>query len=326
MIGRDFTHIGTEKGVYSKYGDGYGYPYRGPIKNVFLDGNTVAVMDADKGIYIQRLGGTAYYICPAPALTLDTLIKVPSDDSDDDEDKVKVETETLETNYVDVNPTDMCIIPMTENVAIADRSNVIKITNKYEWFIDRTIGGMGSGLGMLARVSSIDAFQIGAQNFFVVSENGNQRIQILSEGCKHIMSASGSGPLVGQFRDPSSIAAYAVPYPFKPATAPPKKKRGAMDALAASKLKAPGQTTVRINPYAPVSLADKPDWYYGVCQFRDLRMRVARKMIVGSYALGKRPDDHAMYDFVFVSQPYEFNPPTVEHIVFRIEDGLSRRS
>ena len=178
MIGRDFTHIGTEKGVYSKYGDGYGYPYRGPIKNVFLDGNTVAVMDADKGIYIQRLGGTAYYICPAPALTLDTLIKVPSDDSDDDEDKVKVETETLETNYVDVNPTDMCIIPMTENVAIADRSNVIKITNKYEWFIDRTIGGMGSGLGMLARVSSIDAFQIGAQNFFVVSENGNQRIYL----------------------------------------------------------------------------------------------------------------------------------------------------
>lgn len=321
MIGRDFSHVGADNGIYCKYGDGYGYPYRGPVKTVFLDGNTVAVMDADKGIYVQRLGGTAYYICP-PTHALETMKSPTASDSEEEDDKRKVETEAFETNYVDVDPTDMCTIPMTENVAISDRSNVIKIINKYEWFIDSTVGSLGSGLGMLSRASSIDSFQIGAQIFFVVAECGNQRIQILSEGCKHIMSAGGAGPLAGQFRDPVSIAAFSVPYPFKPATATAKKKRGAMDALNASRLAAPNQSKGPVNRYAPVSLADKPDWYHGVCQFRDLRMRVARKMKVGSYALGKRVDDHSMYDFVFVSQPYEFNPPTIEHVAFRIEDGV----
>jgi hypothetical protein len=266
MIGRDFSCL-REPGL-ARYGDVRSL--KGPVRVCFLDSSTVALLDADRCLHIQRLGGTAYHICSKPTTT----------EKEEEEEEGPNKAKPL--TYVDISPAALCTVPMTNNVAIADTTNVIKLVNRHEWFVDRMLGGIGSGLGKLARVSGIDSFQLGHEVFFCVCEAGNQRVQVLSEGCKHVISMAGLGPMPGQFRNPTDISAH-VCYP---------------------------NSVVQTKSYSP-------SWYYGLCTLRDLRNRLTRLMQVGSYVLGKRLDDHFMYDFLYVSQSEE-SDSTVESVVFRV--------
>ena len=57
MIGRYYDHIGTEKGVKFKIGDGLGVPNLGPAHVKFIDKNTLAVKDKLNKLTIQRITG-----------------------------------------------------------------------------------------------------------------------------------------------------------------------------------------------------------------------------------------------------------------------------
>lgn len=183
-------------GVFAKYGDGHGFPFKGPIKPKFLDNTAIAVVDADRGVHVQRIGGSCLYVCAKPVLSEadKVALALKQAEEDDDEDGPSAADAPEEhTAFVDISPIRVCPVPMTQNIAIADSADEIKVVNKHEWFVDRTLGGIGSGLGRLSHVTGIDSFQVGVGQFYCVCEEGNHRVQVLTEGGKHVISISGHG-------------------------------------------------------------------------------------------------------------------------------------
>lgn len=411
MIGRDFTHLGTTAGIYSQYGDGYGYPYKGDIKPVFIDSSTMAIIDQDQGIHVQRLGGRSYYICPPPTAEDLAIAAAQEDESESDEDS-SVKEAVEDIRYKEIIPAAICTLPhMSTHVAVADINNFIKICHKTDWSTDNLIGGIGSAMGKFARISAITSFECEGEMLYVVAELGNQRIQIVDEECLPVVNTGGTGILPGQFRDPVAVTSFmdtsnvkervktageaslerlTTHMPVSPMgggarrssgfNQSPKNATGGrlsintgstassptignrsrsgtfnfpsspssptagspMGKLSSSPVggntpTSPGglfrQTSGikriagrRTTVAAPIAgFGDiKPHWYHGMCKLRDLKSRIGRKMEVGRYALGKRQDDHLLYDFLFVVQ---YNPEaaaTFEHVVFRVRDSDGR--
>ena len=398
MIGRDFSQVGTDAGVYAKYGDGYGYPYKGAVTPMFLDSNLIAVLDGEKGIHVQRLGGISYYVCQNPTSVL-AKVNVEEDefagdlvhsdshspnvepvtkqldenneDEESDEDKSYQSVAEIpeEIKYVDINPVNFSLIPNSFNLAIADATNVVKVVHKEDWTIEKSIGGSGSGLGKFARISSISYFNIGTELFLCITELGNQRMQVLNEYGKHVVSVSGAGPMPGQFRDPVSVSTFidlnyvssgravtaaellvqnkeiVSANTVKEKLPAVTNRRSSVDdrqssirnanlnsrqTMLSSSSGRPGSSSnnrpksnSRPNTNnGPNSGQVKPNWYHGICLLRDLKNRIARKMEIGSYALGKRHDDNMIYDFIYVFKYPHAVDPVMEHVVFRInEDG-----
>jgi hypothetical protein len=186
MMGRDFAAMGTEDGVKTKYGDGGGYPYPGPVRMRFIDRNTFLVVDSNKTLSVQNLAGKVLGNV-SPESTRPIVVADDLDDENEDQDeyaafqKYPSTVITTNENYLDMEAVDAVPIPHTNNLAVCDGLNDrVVLMNKREFTIEDTIGKQGFQTMEFSGISGIDCFQLGDDVVYCVSEMKNHRIQMFT--------------------------------------------------------------------------------------------------------------------------------------------------
>ena len=201
MIGRDYESVGTNGSVFCYFGDNRGSPYSGPGKVQFIDKNHVGIIDKEYGLHVQSLGGgVTAHILPQKSKSKNHETQGVGACSSG----IEIETNSC---YLDVSFGDFCPVPMTKNIAVADKlSNTIRIVNMEQWSIDRTLGSAENGASDFEEISGISCFELGYRTHYCICESSTDRVALLSEGGRVLHTIGQSGILPGAFDKPIAIA------------------------------------------------------------------------------------------------------------------------
>jgi len=224
MIGRDYSRFGEKRYIIARFGDGIGYPFKGPTEVRFLDRRILSVVDAEKNLHYQNiLGPIENSLCTKTSSLAKSNENNGSQDLDDDKDdwqsKIlekyekgsKKQSEQFKWKITVVDFAIKCasFLPLSQSALIGDSRNVISIVNKTDYSFERSICGTGSEPGQISMMTGIDSFRLGFQVIICACEAGsNQRVQLLDMDGKCLTWIGGYGPAIGQFREPSSISCH----------------------------------------------------------------------------------------------------------------------
>jgi hypothetical protein len=236
MIGKEFWRIGEARSVQSfplllsslvivslilcrsvlnYFGDNRGQPFLGPGKIKFLDISTIGVIDKTKGFQVLSVNGTfgAVISSARPIKPKDNSGTGNRKRTESEQSNEKFDEDDILTRYLDISFADLCQVPLTRNLAICDlNTDTIKIVNRDDWTIDRSLGQPNPQLApIFSQLSSIDSFQINYKIFYCLAQLESDRVMIVSEGGNVLHTIGESGLLPGQFDTPISIATNILP-------------------------------------------------------------------------------------------------------------------
>jgi len=291
MMGRDFQAMGTEDGVKMRYGDGGNYPYMGPIRVRFIDKNTIAVIDANKVVSLQNLGGK----CMLRGAPIEQ--KPPPKDDDDDSDDGYGAKEVDKTHYIDLNPSDLVAFPGTSNLAVTDEKlHKFLHINKRTWEVENEYGKEGQKAGEFKGISGVDCFKLGTDVLFCISEAQQHRIQVLSETGEPL-AAFGGGNEGGFLQSGHGDDSFFFPLGISAFLEPNKRNPGSL-----------GDTHY-------------PRWYLGEASIDEIEAKLADEYIAGHFFVGRRPGFPHIFDLVYVTSKRRHIRTTIE----RSHDGTYLR-
>jgi hypothetical protein len=241
MIGRYYDAWGSKQNITNRYGDNYGNPFQGPIQITYLDNNRLFILSKNQVISLQNtIDNIEYHLCPIDQQDLfeDQLFQqeITADDwrkrflsSSHNDDNSLANTDSRSpsrrqnpqtpqtyTVYLDIKPTAIsCIMnppPGKEFLYIMDERQVIKVYDLISQQIITSFGRTGLNIGEFSGLSALHAFAIGNQTFVMIGDSGsNQRVNFFTSSGDYLTSVGSKGPLLGQFRDISSLSVYIEP-------------------------------------------------------------------------------------------------------------------
>lgn len=217
MIGRYYDSWGTKQSILHRYGDNRGDPFFGPVQLTYQSNLRFFVLQKNQVISLQNtFGGIECHICSLEDqekledAILDAEIQAELTNiysSSSKKDNHTAPPNKLYTVYLDINPIYISCIFNTNSLFILDSRNLIKVYDIEQRTIQRTFGKTGLEVGEFNNVTCIHAFRIGSQSFVLVGDSGaNQRVNLFTADGEFLCSIGSKGPMIGQFRDITSIS------------------------------------------------------------------------------------------------------------------------
>jgi hypothetical protein len=235
MIGRYYDAWGSKQNITNRFGDNYGNPFQGPIQITYYDNNRMFILSKNQVISLQNtMDNIEFHLCPIDQQDFfeDQLFQqeITADDwrkrflssslNDDNNSlsnrRQNTQTQQTYTVYLDIKPTAIsCIMnpPSGKDfLYIMDERQVVKVYDLLSQQIITSFGRTGLNIGEFSGLSALHAFAIGNQTFVMIGDSGsNQRVNFFTSSGDYLASVGGKGPLLGQFRDISSISVYIEP-------------------------------------------------------------------------------------------------------------------
>ena len=309
MIGHDFRFAGLKKYITTRFGDGKGYPYEGPIKICDVRWNVFAIWNGkDKSIAIQNLRGVVEAVIYPKKLEAEieksfaeqaAEIERNKDlvfaGSADDDAAAKIAgtgliigPDNAHRAYLDITPTDLCRVPNRNNtIAITDRKYAVKLIDLNKMCVVDSFGKYGNAFGQLSVPSAIDTFMHERKVFYCVGDNGeHQKLHIFNDDFEPVVWVGELGPAPCQFRDIVSVAASNT------STYPAQLK----------------DQDKHEYPYNPV-------WYKGFCDLEELENHLYDENFNGNFVMGRRMNPKNTYDILHVSRAKK-----LVHIIVKEEE------
>lgn len=189
MLARDYTQLGTEKSILCRIGNGSGFPFKGPLNIRFIDGQTLAVIEKEKGISFVNMGVVGGGKPGALRLSADTATGL------------RETNEADSISFLKASAVDVCRVPLSKNIAICDTSlNTINFIDNKEWFQKKAMPGRFMGLTGMA------CFSIGFEVYFVICSSFDKTVTIAKEGGQ-VMAVT-SGDHSNTLEEPTGVSIY----------------------------------------------------------------------------------------------------------------------
>lgn len=202
----------------------------------------------------------------------------------------------LQTWYLNIEPHAISCFPNNSPlIAIADGRYCIKILNLETMNIVNSFGKQGFEPGEICHPTSIVAFTIGKQNLIALGDSStNQRVQIYTQQGQFLTSIGSKGPMIGQFRDITSISYY---FPT------PKRFNQSINR---------DPKTIHVYNYSYL-----PKWFKGVMDRETLEDCLYEDQLGGNFVVGQRANDLTTYDLIYVSIT-----KTIVRVIIKEEPGI----
>jgi hypothetical protein len=212
MIGRDFSKVGIERNIFQKIKNGTKETLTGPVKIRWLDSTNFAIVDSVKSIHFQSVYGhiaTTIVANTKQALRIGNSFLVDAEGQSgkggSGDRQVLVD--------LDVVVNDICVVPGTSKIAVADARKFITFVDTNNWDIE---DGFGKHVNPKKKqddsihANAIASFTVDGQVFVCVVDTDHNCVVIASDDgmIDLVVGNPGGVPGVaaGTFDEPCSIA------------------------------------------------------------------------------------------------------------------------
>lgn len=206
----DYYYCGNKNHILSRFGDGNGNPYEGPIQVAYLHSNMYAILSVkSKIITIQHILGRiqhSYYPLSHQSLISSANVNNNIDNNNQIVDNniftndnninhssmeasinEEIELKDVQNNalklitYLDMEPTDISKIPGRNQIIISDRRMLIHIIDLETHQIVHSFGKKGFKQGELLLPRAIDVCEdfVSGVFYFIGDNLENQKIHVL---------------------------------------------------------------------------------------------------------------------------------------------------
>lgn len=208
---------------------------------------------------------------------------------------------STESYYFDIQPVAFDYLQAMDLLAILDERCLIKIFQYSTKQEISSFGSMGMDIGTLNTPSAISLFNIGKQVIIAVGESGaTQRVQLFDLQGKLLAHIGSKGPMLGQFRDITSISIYQ-----------PQLKASTRELMEDNEVEEEDLFT----------LDYVPPWYKGKKDLDQLEDYLLDEQLLSNFVVGQRPNDPSLYDIVYISPA-----KTISRLSLKYDNGKSSSS
>lgn len=317
MIGQDFQFAGNVRHITHRIGDGKGNPFQGPLKICCVKRNVFAVLARDKAIFIRNLRGYSEHIY-YPISMVDSVMKRRSvrelkctlsdqitevnsaeaesafaaQDDDEEHDENETSLSSTSFSFIDMQPTDICIISGQNALAITDARFYVHILDLDARNVVKVFGKGGFGPGDFVSPTSICTALIHTKTmndfnapdlfYFVGDSLSSQKVKVFTSDYTHFAQVGGLGPAPGQFRDISSLSCFNPNLPSEAGLSSTEEERIAVRTTSTS-------TSIATREVRAVEQDSVlPDWYRGVQSLDGLETMLYEESFAGNFLMARR--------------------------------------